>query len=300
MRVGRFVIDGTDRPVNYEGEWSSHRYEQMIAGLLRHFVFGFGVSRLLTMHLRHQVTVRPAQRWNEGTADTVATNGLDALPRGQRTLIRRDDPGTAWDDTGLPEYNPTPGTGIGTSSTIRFSPEEWERDNAPIAAGPNAQLTADATLVHEIVHALRNSWGVSVSRRFDDDRTNEWWMDNSEEYYATVLMNMYLSERGFSRATSYRLPTRMRMVPNHQGLQHPYIILERRWIGAFFADMGPVAQGLAGLNQHECPYNPFRQYQTMDYRMVPLIHPVHRPPEVIGPPSPPAPLMGAERIFGRR
>jgi len=89
---------------------------------------------------------------------------------------------------GAPLWNdgargPEAGTGAGTNCEIRYTPSMWH-------AGDGQGKAPDEVLFHELVHASRDMRGVAyegpVNRNYD----------NTEEYIAIILQNMYLSEKG--------------------------------------------------------------------------------------------------------
>jgi hypothetical protein len=286
-RVGLFLIYGDRAPRGAPANWSAARYEAAVVRIIRTFVRGFDVPRLLEQHLRHFVVVQPYVDWRQGRATTVAMNGFDALPRGQRELIGSDVPNTAWDDTGLNDYIAGSGTGRGTPSYVDYTPSDWLGSNAPIPDDDHAPFYEDAAFVHELVHAVRNSWGVAVTRRFGDDRRLVWHMENTEEFYATVIMNMYNAQRRIPLTTSYQVQTRMQLEPNPRGANHPYLRIERQWIAKFFPDIRTLAAGLAALPREACRYNPFRDFLEGAYDVAPVIRPGTRPYALIGPPTMP-------------
>lgn len=108
---------------------------------------------------------------------------------------------------GEPDKRGRIGTGAGTDSTIRFTPQDW----IGMTAVPGED--ADETLLHEMVHALRDARGQArcvavpvpqVSRRLlrrmpralrrvHPDFRQEY--DDIEEFLAVVITNIYRSER---------------------------------------------------------------------------------------------------------
>ncbi|HVS40164.1 MAG TPA: M91 family zinc metallopeptidase [Gemmataceae bacterium] len=88
-----------------------------------------------------------------------------------------DDPATPRDD----RYDVTgvQGTGVGSSSFIHFNPRDGKRP--------------DCTLLHELVHAVRQMAGASDCVPMENFLRN---YDTEEEFYSDVVTNTYLSERG--------------------------------------------------------------------------------------------------------
>ena len=88
------------------------------------------------------------------------------------------------------DANPTGerGTGTGSDVVLFYSPEDWEGRKSGTDDFPGAE--PDETLFHELVHVTRQLRGLQTGRRVDGDFGNE------EEYLATMIANLYLSEKG--------------------------------------------------------------------------------------------------------
>lgn len=82
-------------------------------------------------------------------------------------------------------YDGRVGTGKGADAIVNFTPGMWK--GAKMRKPSNAP---DETLFHELVHASRQTRGVQDSSYVDND------YDDSEEYLAVVLTNIYMSEKG--------------------------------------------------------------------------------------------------------
>lgn len=86
--------------------------------------------------------------------------------------------------------NPTGevGTGRGASVVLFYSPEDWEFKDGTDGPG----FEPDEVLFHELVHVTRDLRGVRTQRPVDGAGD----FGNEEEYLATVIANLYLSEKG--------------------------------------------------------------------------------------------------------
>jgi hypothetical protein len=93
-----------------------------------------------------------------------------------------------------------------SDSEVHFSPEDFQGSRPPVCyyrktpAGPclagtsYAQNTGpDDTLVHELVHSLREMRG-----QFNRVPTRTTGYENQEEYFAILLQNIYASEKGLT------------------------------------------------------------------------------------------------------
>jgi hypothetical protein len=96
----------------------------------------------------------------------------------------------SWIIEGSPGQPPVIGTGTGSDTEIRFSPDTFAAPGAP--TGPGAK--PDEILLHEMVHGLRQMMGRAV---FEQVAGNP-GMDNYEEFAAIVISNVYRSELGIT------------------------------------------------------------------------------------------------------
>ena len=95
------------------------------------------------------------------------------------------------------------GTGEGSSSEVHFSPEKLPLGPAPLCRRdgtgpggacrltPGSDDTPDATLLHELVHSLREMRG-----QLNQVPTWNKGYDNEEEFFAILVANIYMSEQG--------------------------------------------------------------------------------------------------------
>jgi hypothetical protein len=85
------------------------------------------------------------------------------------------------------------GTGKGSGAAVFFSPEIWESQNRGPGSAP------DEVLYHELVHVTRMLRGQMTFTPV----TGEGGYGNVEEFMATVITNIYISERGKPLRGSY-------------------------------------------------------------------------------------------------
>jgi hypothetical protein len=119
---------------------------------------------------------------NTGT-ESVA-DAQSATPTGQQLLTcNRGNAGKPI----LQDGKPLMGTGGGSRSVIRFSPEVSEQIRGP-------GNDADEVLLHELAHAYRMSQGLHRCERMGDsyDAGEDW--DSIEEFFAILIANIYRSE----------------------------------------------------------------------------------------------------------
>jgi hypothetical protein len=87
------------------------------------------------------------------------------------------------------------GTGKGANVVLFFSAEIWESDGAPKGPG----FRPDEVLFHELVHITRMIRG-RVTRVKVDGKGG---YGNIEEYFATVISNVYLSDEGQTKLRGF-------------------------------------------------------------------------------------------------
>lgn len=147
------------------------------------------------------------------------------------------------------------GTGHGADGVIIFSLEK-----IATIIGPAAQK--EAILLHEIVHAIRATWG-----RESEDRVPGY--DDIEEFYSITLSNMYVSSaypgssfRGDHSSLRVHLG-RITGDPNgfvsNPGLAERdlrrFVMGHRTELLRLFNEVGPLA---SALSRASCKFNPFR------------------------------------------
>lgn len=107
--------------------------------------------------------------------------------------------GVMWDGTtgpvtwiieGSPDRPADTGTGTGSDTEIRFSPNTFAAPGAPKGPG----TAPDEILLHEMVHGLRQMAGRAIFEQVNGNPG----MENYEEFAAIVISNVYRSELGIS------------------------------------------------------------------------------------------------------
>ena len=94
------------------------------------------------------------------------------------------------DDNNEPMSRYGKGTGAGANVVLFYSAETWE--GAPASKGPG--FKADEVLFHELVHITRVIRGRETHTSVDGGG-----FGNIEEYFATVITNVYMSDKGLTR-----------------------------------------------------------------------------------------------------
>lgn len=87
---------------------------------------------------------------------------------------------------------PILGTGYGANVTIQYHPMMWLMDS--LKTGKVGNLMPDDVLVHELLHALRMMNGL-ISTMDLGDPNHSTLFGNTEEFYALLVANIYVSER---------------------------------------------------------------------------------------------------------
>jgi len=139
----------------------------------------YGTGRALLCEIRRRkdkgvVKFRPNWDWSDiVNAETIADKERDATAKGQPISTRP---------------HASLGTGNGTNSTIQYTPEMWGEKGASRIHAPSFE--PDEVIYHEMVHASRQLLGVQEATKVKKG------YGDVEEYLATVLTNVYLSDKG--------------------------------------------------------------------------------------------------------
>ena len=162
-----------------------------------------GSGRALLMELgrtRHTITVMPHWLYfmtlpgegfrNANTrglrAGQILSHVTDGIPRSERDSYAKGAP--------IPNLygGRETGTGAGASVVIYYSVGTWTDALYTDVSVGGAGFQPDEVLFHELVHATRIIRGKKTSVTVEG-RPN---FGNIEEYFATVIANIYLSEKG--------------------------------------------------------------------------------------------------------
>jgi hypothetical protein len=223
------------------------------------------------------------QRMGEGNAFARPAwwiRMMDATPAGAPIFMGgSDDPSTPNDE----RYRTVPlfrGTGRGADVDIHYSPE----DHAPRCLGGGVAQgacrmggddeTADAVLVHELVHAIRMMYG-----RLLRVPTFDQLYDNDEEFFAVLVANIYMSEKGKTRLRanhhgksilSEGLDTSEKFLGNNAGLPPMQIQLEnRRLVHKFICTNHNLCAHISGKSAAKFnPIGVFMRY-SQEYPLFP-------------------------------
>ena len=170
---------------------------------------GVALLQELAASRRHTVRIMPHWHW----ARVLLPGPFNATPRAVRreeTLAHVSDgvfSNTAdtyakrehiLDDNNMPTSDV--GTGRGADIVLFYSPEEW-RNNASGVAAPSFE--PDEVLFHELVHVSRQFRGALTGVPVSDKKAG---FGNQEEFLATTIANLYLSEKGKPLRGVYTIP----------------------------------------------------------------------------------------------
>ena len=168
-------------------------------------------------------------------ASEYPTDRTLATQRGMPVLCTT--PGPAGMGGGLP--------GLGSDAVVEYWAAIWETGSSQ--SGPGTR--PDEVLLHELVHAVRDMWGVShVCSKVGGG------YDNVEEFYAILVSNMYMSEQ--HQATlraNHGAYSPMKKEDEKNFLKTYHSLIE-----AFTEDQPFLA---SQLNLVKCRFNPIREYE---------------------------------------
>lgn len=144
-----------------------------------------------------------------------------------------------------------------TAKTIKYS--ELEGGGIRIHFDPAAfGLDAEATLMHELVHAKRYAFDEFRSQPFSDGQVNQEFRSSSEEFLATQVENIHVSSRRLSRTyNSYYGPPRDKRSMYRFFSDRPDIPIALK----FFIETDSMIREMAGLKNPD--YNPFRDLEEL-------------------------------------
>ena len=129
-------------------------------------------------------------------ARTIPKDPLKSAPRGQQLRFPGDLPNTVQvEKAGQPRLDdqgkPMVGTGEGSNVTILYHPHVWMLDS--YRTGHVGNVMPDDALVHELMHGLRMMSGLLLTNQMEDNSQTARY-ENTEEFYALLVANIYVSE----------------------------------------------------------------------------------------------------------
>ncbi|MBK8184983.1 MAG: hypothetical protein IPK63_19660 [Candidatus Competibacteraceae bacterium] len=139
-----------------------------------------------------------------------------------------------------------------TNNRVRFTPflpKGYSCNETHISS------TKDDTLLHELVHGAR--LGKLVASLINENTDDDW--DNLEEFFATTVQNIYLSERGDKKVRSEH-KTDIRTIPATRAASAEFMANKTNYQRVKTAlKRENLAQQLAKLEQ--IPFNPFAEFE---------------------------------------
>lgn len=259
--IGRCIrIDGTPlsafkETVAAPQAATSQRYDSYVQKVFVHLKYR-EVGRLVIEAIDaagHTVTIYP----HPNKIDAVTNASSESVTKRPLPMApsRKYDPGTKTCSAPL----------AGAATTILFPPEASLRGDSEVGIDPkdgglappsktvpaidpgNRYFDVDDTLLHELVHALRLVRGLACKRPLGDG-----WVD-AEEFFAVMITNMYLSEKGKQYALRGDYGPTFKPLANPDGFAFTYKDLVKQ----FRDEMPDLATKLERVN---CRFNPLRDY----------------------------------------
>ncbi|MCZ2146858.1 MAG: hypothetical protein LC126_03675 [Bryobacterales bacterium] len=159
---------------------------------------------------------------------------------------------------------PVLGTGDGSNVTIRYDALTWLM--GPMQTGRIGNLMPDDVLVHELLHALRMMMGlVNLLDMGNDDHTRRF--GNTEEFYALMVANIFVSERNAKYKTNQPLRGNIGPVSEFKTLtgseSRTFYQRHKGLIDKFSNEMLGLTHGggMTGLIHSPAAFNPLREAQ---------------------------------------
>lgn len=202
-------------------------------------------------------------------ASAVPVNVNGASPYNQPLRLPGDNPSTPQVEragqvrTGN-DGKPILGTGEGSNVTVHYSPLTWLEDT--LRTGRVSNFMPDDVLYHELFHALRIMHGIVQTMDMgNSDHTARY--GNTEEFYAVLVTNIYLSERNSKEGRGQALRGNVSGLDKFQALSGPEsqskIFYERfkPSIQSLCREMIGFTSGggVKGMRHVPAPFNPIRE-----------------------------------------
>jgi hypothetical protein len=259
IQVHNITIDGSSAP---EGapRWDPAQYERVVRRNLIH-VFNSPVGHCIIPQITRQLRIIPHPTFAPDGADAFPDDWAAARLRGA-TVFQCGMPAEPGQPAmGEPLPDAAPGTGVGSASTIRFTPADWydpsRRYGGFISLLPSRREGApgtysDEVLCHELVHSIRQMRGVmQCVGRGDIYATHE-------EFCAVEVANVYASCRGRPIAGDYWHSTVREGLVSPFGEQTARQRDEDRWIERMRTEQPGFVYALSRISRESASYNPFR------------------------------------------
>jgi hypothetical protein len=250
LKTGMITIDAKGTGALYQAyypnlaDWA-HYYEQRVAlylGRIRATKTGAAVLDAI----RRPITIAPLSNPTKVNAITSPTVCADATQVGQPLIGCRG--------AGLPPV----GTGLGSRSTIHYTPGTWTRGDAlqnrkysPDAPGARP----DEVLLHELVHGMRHTQGELDRSPMRDG------FGRVDEFQAILVCNIYCSERGRPLRRNHHGHSPMPTEFATEAFR--YLAWYHKEIRKFVFDHYDLAKQ---INRVGCPWNPIREH--FNYRQL--------------------------------
>lgn len=225
------------------------------------------ISEIWAAQPRH-VTIRPYPFTRAGS-DAQTIHVVHGTPAGEPV---RDSHGHS--------VGGRPGTGQGSSSTVRYSPGRFSADTVlrvpPFGlllpgVSANAGVEQTTVLLHELCHSLRSLYGAHESQAIRDaapgqgagglGNTLPRRFGNTEELFAITVTNVFCSERHLALRADHSARRGADGQVIRQELQAEEFWREPtiyRHLQSAITRMPRLAQRLAGI---DTAFNPFREIQ---------------------------------------
>lgn len=234
--------------------WTTEGYRRGVSRLLSLIRSKSSGSTLLSSIVRRVVIVPVYEHAESTDLMGLASNitNIDLLDQGPKsdnvvTLKHVGTEDATWDPaTGKPR--------VGAESIIQFTPAFYGQGKR-LAQSFEPDYRADCMLFHELVHASRNSQGVFDNRNFASTSSLSPF-DTHEEYFATLLTNIYRSQQYPSAPLRASHSTQFHTLSNPQSFhQDPE---NQRMIELFFTQSPGLAWSFA--HKIQASFNPIRDH----------------------------------------
>ncbi|GEM_PF-1161042 len=203
--IGQKKFEGIAHQYKFVAQTYHGKVSKLLDGIA-----GFGSGMALLQEIAaagsHSLRIMPHWHWKQALLAGPRNSSPRPVRVGEKLaeVVNGTFPNTAaayakgariLDDSRRPTSQT--GTGKGSDVVLFYSPEDWEYKIS--TEGPGFE--PDEVLFHELVHVTRDLRGFHTGLPVDGDFGNE------EEYLATTLANLYLSEKGKPLRGAYNEPS---------------------------------------------------------------------------------------------
>lgn len=246
MSIGHITVEAPPTLAVYQRhygvDWQAH-YQHRVR-LYLNTIHGSKTGAAVIDAIVGSVTVRPLKNPSRDGASARPLYRMHATQMGERLVRCGDDPA------------PGIGSGLGSTSTVFFTPGVYTRGDALQKYSPDAPAgRPEEVLLHELVHAMRHTVGELDRSCMKDD------YNRMDEFQAIMVCNIFCSER--DRPLRRNHDSHDPMPRDFAADAFRFYATYNRPISKFVSDHPDLSRQLKKV---PCAWNPIREH--FDYQQV--------------------------------